>query len=105
VGLAAVRSSLQQVWAGKITFDRDFEFEIVDKFGGRFVNGTKLGRVRVIGDPPIGPNPWMYMQAYLSVEIAFGKGSPAYGGRVIETLRALHETTSLVIRQFKAEFP
>jgi hypothetical protein len=41
---------------------------------------------------------------YLRSDVAFEKGPPAYGARVIETLESLHESVTEILGKFEPEF-
>lgn len=75
--------------------------EIVSKRApGPVVGRTEIGRVRVNPWPgTILPRmlPMMHMYPHAAIDVAFDQGAPAYGGRVLHTLREIGKTVETII--------
>ncbi|MGZ4439867.1 MAG: hypothetical protein ACXVZN_05800 [Gaiellaceae bacterium] len=89
-----------------------FTFEILEQRPvGPFKRRTKLGVVREVRIHPKPPGaiittsaPEMHMNPRLLFDIAFEKGPPAYGRRVIETLEACRDAVTDALVRFEPEF-
>jgi hypothetical protein len=70
---------------------------------GPLVNRAEIGRARMIREPGglLGVTlPQMHMDALVAVDVAFDQGYPAYGGRVVQTLRQIGQTVSAIVDAF-----
>jgi hypothetical protein len=88
-----------------------FSFEILEQRpAGPLKRRTKLGVVREIRVPaPPGAlittsAPEMHMNPRFLFDIAFEKGPPAYGGRVVETLETCRDAVAEALVRFEPEF-
>jgi len=81
--------------------DLMLNFEIVSRRApGPLVGRAEVGRARHIRKPGgllAVSHPQMHMDPRLLVDVAFDQGYPAYGGRVLHTLRQIGETVSAIL--------
>lgn len=69
---------------------------------GPFEDGAELARFIPVVPIPLGD---VHVEADLVFDVAFDEGTPAHGGRVVETLWMLQKTVYEFIGRFKPEFP
>jgi hypothetical protein len=67
---------------------------------GPFVDGAELGRV-VENGSIFTIRPEMHVDPKLTRDVAFEKGSPAYEGRVVETLTNIRDAVRPVVETFR----
>jgi hypothetical protein len=90
---------------GHVEVDRpEFKFKVLKKHApGPFKGRTELGRLERAG-PPYTSYPQVYVESHMMFDVAFEQGPPAYGGRVRETLKRLHDTVAAILVKFDSEF-
>ncbi len=83
-------------------------FEIVkQRQVGPLKGRAELGRVRLARDSLVVMSVLtaeMYVNPVLAFDIAFEKGAPAYGGRVVATLERLRDSVAEALVRFEPEF-
>jgi hypothetical protein len=98
---AAIRDSVPR--NNRIPEGIDYPFQWVNEHApGPFEDGTELARFVSLVPIPLGD---VNVEADLVFDVAFDEGTPAKGGRVVETLWMLQKTVYELIGRFKPEFP
>lgn len=89
-------------------FTKNMRFEVVEQRRlGPLERRAELGRVRIMRETLVVTSALTaknYVDPVLTFDIAFEKGAPAYGGRVVSTLERLRDAVTEALVRFEPEF-